>query len=286
MLVQRWIWILSSAIVICATTAASAAVDGTVLSQPEAVVLKHGANESVSIPGAGYRELVLAEATASFIVEQGPAVSSTYRVRGAQISSVALEPVDGGCRVTLAFRSAPAYSVLNAVNETEWRPGVAQVIAGFGFAPESAKTRSYPVVGGYGSDKSDLPRDSAGTYKLPQFPAAKYSDALVSLKVTNTDFREVLWLMSEIGNVSIMLDPYWQDEPTGSRRPPGGGADGGTPGGGGDDGYRDAGGFNPVVPREGTGRLTLDFKDVPFDMALDLILQAVGLVKVDIWPES
>lgn len=285
MLVQKWCCVACIAGVLSLPAFAGAA-DGVLLSTAEAVVLKHGLNESLSIPGTGYRDLVITEETATFVVEQGPAVSQRFRVRAAQISEVALDPQAGGCQVTLRFRTAPVYSVLNAVEETEWSPGVAQVIAGFGFAPESADKRAYPVVGGYKHGTADVPRDTAGTYKLPRFPEPKYSDALVSLKVTNTDFRDVLWLMSEIGNVSIMLDPYWQDEPTGSRRPPGGGASGENPGGGSGDGFRDAGSFNPIVPREGTGRLTLDFKDVPFDLALDLILQAVGLVKVDIWPES
>jgi hypothetical protein len=285
MLVQRWIRLLCIASVLC-TPAAAMAADGAVLSQPEAVVLKHGQNESVSIPGTGYSEFSLTKDTASFIVAQGPAFAKRFHVRGAQISAVALEPAAGGCRVTLTLRSAPAFSVINAVNETEWRPGVAQVIAGFGFTAPSAGSRTYPKMGGYESGSEQPQQDNAGGYELPKLPEVHYSDALVSLKVTNTDFREVLWLMSEVGNVSIMLDPYWQDEPTGSRRPPGGGASGATPGGGGGDGFRGAQGFNPIVPREGTGRLTLDFKDVPFDLALDLILQSVGLVKVDIWPEA
>jgi hypothetical protein len=251
-------------------------------------VLKHGPNESVSIPGAGYHDLSLEQRTASFIVEEGPGVSQSFSVRGGKLRNVRLEPVAGGCKVVLSFRSVPAYSVINAVHNSDWRPGVAQVVAGFGFTGSPQDGNTYPVMGGYEAGSQHPEQDEYGTYKLPKFPEAKYSDALVSLKVTNTDFRDVLWLLSSIGNVSIVLDPYWDDPPTGTPRPPGGGASGGTPGGSGDggNGFRGGGSFGPIAPREGAGRLSLDFKDVPFDLALDLILQSAGLVKVDIWPIS
>jgi hypothetical protein len=105
------------------------------------------------------------------------------------------------------------------------------------------------------------------------------------LKVRNVDFRDVLWLMSDIGGITIVLDPYWDDEPTGSRRQVGGGASGdGGGGAGGGGGFGTGGSPPPFAPREGTGRLTLNFQEVPFDQALDLILMTVGLVKVDIYP--
>jgi hypothetical protein len=282
--------VLMCAVVLLAALAASRAwaADGVLLDKPEAVVLKHGSNESISIPGAGYHDWSLAESTASYIVDEGPSAGQSFNVRGGKLRNVRLEPVAGGCKVVLSFRAAPAYFVINAVNNSDWRPGVAQVVAGFGFTSGPQDTKAYPVVGGYESGSQKLKHDEYGTYELPKFPEAKYSDALVSLKVMNTDFRDVLWLLSDIGNVSIMLDPYWNDPPTGTQRAPGGGASGGTPGGSGDsgDGFRNGGVFNPMAPREGTGRLSLDFKDVPFDMALDLILQSVGLVKVDIWPKE
>ncbi len=165
------------------------------------------------------------------------------------------------------------------------RPGVPQVVAGFYFNPAEAQSRPYPVLGSRKPGSSSAASDPHGGYELPELPESKYSDALVNLSVRNTDFRDVLWLMSEIGNVSIVLDPYWADEPTGSRREVGGGVD---PGGGGGSeggpGYRPAGQFNPAAPREGTGNLSLNFKDVPFDLALDLVIMSVGLVKVDIYP--
>ena len=84
-----------------------------------------------------------------------------------------------------------------------------------------------------------------------------------------------------------MLDPYWDQEPTGSRRPVGGGAGGdGGGGSGGGPGYRPGGVFLPSFPSSGGGDLSLNFYEVPFDTALDLILMSVGLVKVDIWPDS
>ena len=56
-------------------------------------------------------------------------------------------------------------------------------------------------------------------------------------------------------------------------RPPGGGVDPGTDPGD---------GFTPGLIRNGVGQLTLNFDNVPFSEALDLILMSVGLVKVDI----
>jgi hypothetical protein len=41
-------------------------------------------------------------------------------------------------------------------------------------------------------------------------------------------------------------------------------------------------GFTPGLIRNGVGNLTLNFIDVPFAEALDLILMSVGLVKVDL----
>lgn len=281
--------LIVTALLLSVSVSSSAwAADGVLLDKPAVVVIKHGPNESVSIPGAGYYDLSLTDSTASYIVDAGPGASQSFNVLGAKLRKVTLEPVTDGCKVTLSFRAAPAYSVINAVSNSEWRPGVAQVVAGFGFTGSPQNSKAYPVMGGYKSGAQQPQPDEHGTYVLPPFPDAKYSDALVSLKVTNTDFRDVLWLLSNIGNVSIVLDPYWDDPPTGTPRLPGGGASGGTPGGGGDagSGFRSGSSFDPIVPREGTGRLSLDFKDVPFDRALDLVLQSVGLVKVDIWPKS
>ncbi len=140
--------------------------------------------------------------------------------------------------------------------------------------------------------------EEEGRYQLPPFPYKyKYSDALVSLSLVNTDFRDVLMLLSEIGNVSIVLDPYWEDEPTGGRRRPGGpgglgggggdgggGEGGGGDGGGGQSGFREASIFQARLPRSGTGNLTLNLENVPFDLALDLVLTAVNLEKIDVYP--
>ena len=79
----------------------------------------------------------------------------------------------------------------------------------------------------------DYPRMDAGRpyepgeYRLPAFETKyRFSDIRVNLNLNGADFREVLMFMSEISGVSIILDPYWSDEPTGGRRRPGG------PGGG------------------------------------------------------
>jgi hypothetical protein len=249
------------------------------------VVVRLGLSETCAWPGSGYSSFVVEDDTASFVLAGQQLPAGHQRVLGRGITEVSWEPAADGTRVTIQFASVPTHSIINAVAGTEIRPYTPQVIAGFGFSAERQRG-SYPVMG------SKAPRHTAegdehGRYKLPPFPSAKYSDALVTLRVENVDFRDVLWLMSEIGNVSIVLDPYWADEPTGMPRPVGGGAtgDGGGEGGGeGGGGFRGAGDFVPPVPRSGTGRLTLNFENVPFDTALELILMSVGLVKVDIYP--
>jgi hypothetical protein len=257
---------------------------GVVVSQPELTVLRHGGNESVALPAGSYSSFTVDSAAASFTLLDSRLPAGERRLRGG-ISHVSWTPGEDGVKVTLTFARPPKSSVINALPGTELRPGVPQVIAGFAFDAPAPVQR--PAVGRANVEEQSGGR--YGDYQLPRFPDAKYSDALVTLKVHNVDFRDVLWLMSEIGNVSIMLDPYWADEPTGSRRTVGGGADpdgggGGGHGGGGDAGFRPGDDFIPGSPREGTGNLTMNLNEVPFDLALDLVLQSVGLVKVDVYP--
>jgi hypothetical protein len=131
-----------------------------------------------------------------------------------------------------------------------------------------------------------------GQYELPPFATRyKYSDALVSLSLQGVDFRQVLFLLSEIGGVTIVLDPYWDQPPTGGvhNRPPGGpGGEGGGKGGGGQGG--NTGGFRPggtFMPIDITkpGSITMDLKDVPFDLALDMVIQSAGLKYIAIYPD-
>ena len=267
--------------------AASAAEGGLVVDEPALQVSRSGQLESAALPGASYSQLELDGNTASLLVEGSPVIEGdSKRVMGHGIKRISWEPTsDGKLAVQIDFASKPEFYAVNAVPGSDLRPDTQQVIAAFSF-PDGERN-SYPVMGSHGGSEAITRGDEHGNYDLPEFPEAKYSDALVSLKVRNTDFREVLWLLSEIGGVSIVLDPYWDDEPTGTRRPPGGGGggSGGDGGSGSGPGFRGAGGFSPPTPREGTGNLTLNFIDVPFDTALELVLMSVGLVKVDIYPE-
>ena len=135
-----------------------------------------------------------------------------------------------------------------------------------------------------------------GQYELPPFATRyKYSDALVSLSLQGVDFREVLFLLSEIGKVTIVLDPYWDKPPTGGvhNRPPGGpGGEGGGKGGGaggggqggGTGGFRPGSSFTPIDISK-PGSITMNLKDVPFDLALDMVIQSAGLKYIAIYPD-
>jgi len=274
-----------SAAVFACWAPANAADDGVVIQTRELVLVRHGNNEACLIPAGGYGDFQVSEEAATLSLTGVDLGTGSQRVLGKGITRVCWEPSGGGTLVTFDFAQPPVSSLVNAVPGTEIRPGLPQVVAGFYFDEQPKESRPYPVLGSHHPGKAQPQNDPYGNYQLPKFKAPKYSDALVTLSVHNVDFRDVLWLMSEIGNVSIMLDPYWADEPTGSRRPPGAGADpGGGGGGNGGSGYRGGGDFIPAAPREGTGNLSLNFQDVPFDLALDLIVMSVGLVKVDIYP--
>jgi hypothetical protein len=284
---KRLLFAVSVLLSLLAVPLLARATDGTLLDKPEAVVVKQGLSESLAMPATGYRDLSVDKDSASFIILGDPLPAGSARVREHGVTKLSWAPVADGTQVTLALDREPQSYLINAVAGTKERPETAQVIAGFIFKPD-ARPAHHPVVGASRPTADDARPDEHGTYELPELPRARYSDALVTLKVTNADFRDVLWLMSQIGNVSIVLDPYWADPPTGGTRVPGGGADPGAGGGGGatDPGYRPGGDFIPIVPREGTGRLSLNFIAVPFDTALELVLMSVGLVKVDITPAS
>ena len=271
---------------LCCVHAAFAAE--IVVDLPELVVTRADASETCALPGTGYQDVAIGEESATLTVIGCELPAGQKRVAGHGIRRVSWQPREGETTVTIEFTQPPTYSVVNAVSGTEHRQQTPQVIVGFGFDSASGDDRhTSPVLGSHRPGELAGEPDDYGSYELPDFPPVRYSDALVTLRVENVDFRDVLWLMSEIGGISIMLDPYWADEPTGGPRTPGGGADPGSGGtGGGEPGFRPGGGFLPGVPRSGTGDLTLNFDNVPFDLALDLILMSVGLYKIDIYPGS
>lgn len=249
-----------------------------------------GMSQALCFNGTAYRDFTQTDAQAHFFIS-GAAEAASLSYPEGPVSQVTLNPCAEAAEpgseyeVTVDFRRSPRSSLINIVPAGPEGAGTPQVLAGFSFAPErSAPAR--PLGGGRKQREAD---ESAapGEYKLPAMAPAHYSDALVTLKVHNGDFREILWMLSEIGQVSIVLDPYWWQEPTGSKRGVGGGVDGsGGAEGGRGPGFRPGDRFDPGGLSEGRGNLSLDFENVPFDLALDLVLQAVNLVKVDITPES
>ncbi|MCC7479427.1 hypothetical protein IT575_13365 [bacterium] len=264
--------------------------EGVLLSNQYFNLTRSAGIESIEFEGSALRDFSVEGRTATLIIDGEPAAagrSSVPRASGVRpgISELSWEPVDGGTRLTLSFSRSPQYTVTNSMPGTELRPNTPQVIAAFSF-PQAGDDKLGPNYSGAPPAGSLGRRDDPGSYELPKFAPYKYSDALVTLRANNVDFREVLWLLSRIGDVDIMLDPYWQQEPTGTRRPPGGGVQAGGDGNGGGSGFRSGGDFGPVGLTEGAGDLSFNFVDVPFDTALDLVIKSVGLVYVDINPGS
>jgi hypothetical protein len=117
-------------------------------------------------------------------------------------------------------------------------------------------------------------------YDLPEFERKyKYSDALVTIHTRGASIKGVLDYMALVGNLSIVLDPYWDQEPTGGGRPPISGLGGGVGEGG---SFGTGGGASTGFQGFGRGAISVDLDDVPFDLALDLIITSAGLVYFDI----
>jgi hypothetical protein len=257
-----------------------------VVESPELVVTRSGSMETVAMPASGYRDLEIAEKTASFVLIGHALPVGSRMLRGGGINKVSWSPALDGeeqlTYVTLDFSSEPRSSLLNAVEGTPARPRTPQVLLGFIFDRKQVRSGPETVLGSRQSTSPDSAGlSSHGDYRLPKFDEVRYSDALVTLKVVNADFRDVLNLLCQIGGVSYVIDPYYEDEPTGNRRSGKGGGTGGL--GGGEGGI---GGGAPGFPQDGTGSITLNFNQVPFDQALELLLETAGLVKTDIYPRG
>jgi hypothetical protein len=167
-------------------------------------------------------------------------------------------------------------------------------IAAFMREAEPAKLRSLPSFEQYwGKSQSARPaptvtsgRSAAmrsrikddpfgGMYYADFLPGGSMlSDVRVSLPAMNgMNLYEVLNYLSEISGISLIIDPYAFDEPTGSTRPPKANeppaatADG--------PGFRSAGVFDPQYPSGGS--VIGNFIDIPFDTALRLILETQQL---------
>ena len=274
--------------------------------------------DALYLSGSGYRELETHPLKVSFIVEGLRVDKPVQRlVHGYWMQRVELVPVGDGTRVTVG-RLVDARGLALAVSPgSKFIPETGNVILSLTMGRGSRKQEA-ERTGREGASAATRPEveanpdypvmpvapEESGRYRFPPSKRKyRYSDVLVDLNLVNTDFRQVLMLMSNIGNVSIVLDPYWDEQPTGGRRRPGGpgglgggggggegggGAGGGGAGGGGggegQGGFREAGTFQAQLPQPGTGNLTMNLEGVPFDLALDLILTAVNLEKIDIYP--
>jgi len=120
-----------------------------------------------------------------------------------------------------------------------------------------------------------------GDYELPGFEEfeGKLSDVLVNLNAaTGFSVYQVLNLMSQIAGISIIIDPYITDEPIGgvARRrvldPLDIGGDGSPIG------FRDAAQFNALITEPGS--VIGNFENVPWDTALDIILETHQFEKI------
>jgi len=120
-----------------------------------------------------------------------------------------------------------------------------------------------------------------GDYELPGFEEfeGKLSDVLVNLNAaTGFSVYQVLNLMSQIAGISIIIDPYITDEPIGgvaNRRvldPLDIGGDGSPIG------FRDAAQFNALITEPGS--VIGNFENVPWDTALDIILETHQFEKI------
>jgi len=121
----------------------------------------------------------------------------------------------------------------------------------------------------------DSPRNPFGYQHLKD----QLSDVLVNLPATSGyNFYKTLMLLSRMGGISIIIDPYLVDEPTGSLRsnklePPGGGGEDGDGG----LGFREAEQFDAMDLHGATNTVIGNFENVPFDLALKIILEAHNL---------
>jgi len=146
---------------------------------------------------------------------------------------------------------------------------------------ETERTRRPEALGRDSDADSEYPRLDVDSPRNPfgyQHLKDQLSDVLVNLPAASGyNFYKTLMLLSQMAGVSIIIDPYLVDEPTGSLRsnklePPGGG-EGEDDGGG----FREAGQFDAMDLHGATNTVIGNFENVPFDLALKIILEAHNL---------
>jgi len=145
------------------------------------------------------------------------------------------------------------------------------------WAANQPKLRIRSVGNGTSADTRSRLRDdpASGLYYNDFIPGGTtLSDIRVTLQATSgMNLYDVLNYLSLISGISLVIDPYAFEQPTGSPREP-------LPpelpqGNANEPGFRPAGVFDPQLNRGGTVRG--NFVDVPFDEALKLILETHDL---------
>ncbi len=232
--------------------------------------------ETVTFRAASYSDLVETSSSISFKIKGLKVASpSIEKIGGAVVSEMMLKPVADGAEVVIKLRGIADGFSINSAPRSRAFPNSASVVVGFTglrLPPKGAAAANasddYPMIESVAATR--------GEYELPEFERKyRYSDALITLKTSGASVTGVIEFLSFVSGVSIILDPYWDQEPTGTVRPPlSGGGPGQGPGTGGGPGI----GYRGL----GTGAITVNLEDVPFDLALDLILTSAGLVYFEI----
>lgn len=246
---------------------------------------------SFRIPDLGLEEALTLEPTSPVVERIDIAVDNNVPD---QKSASALH----SARVTFTLKREKVSFILNGPEKTADIPKTPSLIVAFPLSKDDLK--HIPVLATSAvtesSDYPDIPIEKLGilpgTYELPDTgKKGRLSDVLVTLTVRNASFQDVLNLLARQAGVSIVLDPYWEDDPTGGvyGRPPGGpGGEGGdrNGGGGGGGGFREGGQFEPQGPTPGTGSINMTLYDVPFDLALDMVIMSAGLQYAIFWGDG
>lgn len=233
--------------------------------------------EAVTFRSGGYSNLKKSLTEITFRLS-GMHVESPqlHKLGGAVMSELLLKPDGEFTQATIKLSGIADGFSINAAGASRAFPNNSSVVA--------AITGLRKSRGGGKAPDDEFPAMSAapqnyGDYELPEFERKyRYSDALVTLHLRGASIEGVLAYMSLLGNISIILDPYWNKEPTGTGRPP---VSGGGAGGGGGQGIGTgggAGGFSGF----GEGLVTIDLDKVPFDFALDLLITSSGLTYFEI----
>lgn len=131
-----------------------------------------------------------------------------------------------------------------------------------------------------GSMDTDYPPLPPGGHHGPatyQELKQRLSDILVNLNATQgLNLWSTIMLLSRMSGVSIIIDPYAVEAPTGSRRKDLVEAPG-SEGGGPSTGFREAREFQPESLQGPTNTVIGNFAQVPFDLALEIVLNTHNL---------